>query len=126
MVQLFNDNYKNKFEHGWKVMVDERILWVWESDQPGGDHKVDIKPRGFGPEYKCLSKVGFQVKTTFEHVRIKSVKDKRKYTKEYGAGAASVLRLCEASGIEGSNRAMIADSWFGVIRCVLEMYKLGL
>ena len=26
MVQLFNDHYNNKFEHGWKDTVDERIL----------------------------------------------------------------------------------------------------
>ena len=29
MVQQFDDNYKNKFEHGWKVAVDERVLWGW-------------------------------------------------------------------------------------------------
>ena len=56
----------------------------------------------------------------------KEVKDKSKYTKEYGAGAASVLRLCEAVGIKISNHAMITDSWFGVIRCVLGLSKLGL
>ena len=56
----------------------------------------------------------------------KRVNDQRKYTNKYGAGAASVLRLCEASGIEGSNRAMIADSWFGGIRCVLGLYKFVL
>ena len=56
----------------------------------------------------------------------KEVKNKREYTKEYGAGAASVLRLCEASYIEGRNRAVTADSWFGGIRCVIGLSKLGL
>ena len=27
MLQRFNDHYKNKFEHGWKVTVDECIFW---------------------------------------------------------------------------------------------------
>ena len=54
------------------------------------------------------------------------MKDKRKYTKEYGAGAASVLRLYESSGIEDSNCAVIADIWFRGIRCVLGMSKLDL
>ena len=71
MVQQFNDHYRNNFNHGWKVVVDERILWVWSRDQPGGGHKFDRKPRGFGPEYKCLSAVGVQVTITFEHVRIR-------------------------------------------------------
>ena len=113
MVQQFNDRYKNKFGHGWKVTVDERILWVWACDLPVGGHKVDRKPRGFEPDYKCLSTVGLQVTTTFEHVRSKEVKSKRKYTKEYGSSADSFLRLCGASGIEGRNRAVVVYSWYG-------------
>ena len=35
MAQQFNDHYKNNFDHGWKVTVDEHILWGWASDQPG-------------------------------------------------------------------------------------------
>ena len=102
MVQQFNDHYKDKFYHGWKIKTDEWIFWVWACDQPGGGHKVDRKPKGFRPYYKCISAVGVQVTTTFENVRSKEVNDKGKYTKEYGASAASVLRLCEASGIEAA------------------------
>ena len=76
MTQRFNDHYKNNFEHGCKVTVDERILWGWERVQPGGGHKFDREPRGFGPEYKCLSTVGFQVTTTFENVIRNEVKKK--------------------------------------------------
>ena len=68
MLQQFNDHYKNNFEHGWKVTVDERILWGWERDQPGGCHKVYRKPIYFLPEYKYLSAVGVQLTTTFENV----------------------------------------------------------
>ena len=126
MVQLFNYHYKNYFEHGWKVTVDERIFWGWAHDQPGEGRKFDRKTRGFGPEYKCISTVGVQVTTTFEHVRSKEVNNKGKYTKEYGSGAASVLLLCEASGTEGRNRAVISDSRFVGIMCVLGLFKLGL
>ena len=100
-------------------MVDERIFWSWARDQPGGGHKVDRKPGGLGTEYKGLSIVGVQVTTNFEHVRTKKVNNKSKYTNEYGAGDASFLHLCEADGIEGSNRFVIADSWFGGIPFVL-------
>ena len=41
MAQQFNDHYKNNFDHGWKVTVDERIFWGWARDQPVGCHKVD-------------------------------------------------------------------------------------
>ena len=50
MVQLFNNNHKNKFDRECKVTVDENIFWVWSRDQPGGGHKVDIKPIFFGPD----------------------------------------------------------------------------
>ena len=70
----------------------------WKRDQPREAHKVDVKQRVFGPYYKCLSAVGVQVKTTFEHVRSKQVNNKRKHTKEYGVGTASFIHLCEASG----------------------------
>ena len=49
-----------------------------------------------------------------------------KYTNEYGAVATSILHLCKAAVIEGSNRDVIADIWFGGIRCVLGLYNLGL
>ena len=81
ILQQFNDHYKNNFEHGWKVMVDEQIFWAWERDQPGECHNVDRKPRGFGPEYKCLSAVGVQVTTTFQNVRRKKVNDYMKYNR---------------------------------------------
>ena len=78
MLQPFIDHYKNKFEHGWKALVDELIFLGWARDKPGGGHKVDRKPRGFGPEYKYLSIVGFQVTTTFENLRSKKLKDDSK------------------------------------------------
>ena len=107
-------------------MVDERIFWIWTHDQPGRGHTFDIKPRVFGLDYKFLSAVEVQVTTIFENVRSKKVNNNRKYTKEYGDGAACVLHLCEASGIEGSNHGESGDSWFVGIRCVLGLSKLGL
>ena len=47
--------------------VYERIYWGCSCDQTGGVHKFDIKPRGFGPEYKCPYVVGVQLTTTFDH-----------------------------------------------------------
>eukprot|EP00957_Ditylum_brightwellii_P103805 7907629-Ditylum_brightwellii.AAC.1 len=71
-------------------------------NQPGGGHLCARKPHGIGPEYKCLFAVGINVTTTFEHVRNAKNNKTIKYTKEYGAGAACVLCLCEALGIQGS------------------------
>ena len=108
------------------MTCDEHIFWGFMRNQSGGGHLCARKPRGFGPEYKCLSAVGINVTTTFEHVRNAKHNKTRKYTKEYGAGAACVLRLCEASGIQGSERIVVCDSWFEGIRLPLGLRKIGL
>ena len=35
MVQLFNNHYKNNFDLGGEVTVDERVFWFWAHDQQG-------------------------------------------------------------------------------------------
>ena len=64
--------------------------------------------------------------TTFEHVCNAKYNKTRKYAKEYGAGAACVLHLCEESGIQGSEQIVVCDSWFGGIRLPLGLRKIGL
>eukprot|EP00957_Ditylum_brightwellii_P001586 124301-Ditylum_brightwellii.AAC.1 len=54
------------------------------------------------------------------------INDSCKYTKEYGAGAASVLRLAEKSDITGTHCVVIADSWFGGVRLPPGLRKIGL
>eukprot|EP00957_Ditylum_brightwellii_P060292 4579080-Ditylum_brightwellii.AAC.1 len=49
-----------------------------------------------------------------------------KYTKEYGAGSASILCLAEKPGITGANHIVIADSWFGGVRLPPGLKKIGL
>eukprot|EP00957_Ditylum_brightwellii_P170835 13003018-Ditylum_brightwellii.AAC.1 len=109
----FNEHYKVNFKHGWKVTVDEYIFWGFARNQPGG-------------EYKCLSAVGLNAATTFEHVCGKKHNNERKYTKECGAGAAVVLQLCEAARIQGTNRVVIADSCFGGMRLPKGLMTIGL
>ena len=73
-----------------------------------------------------MSAVGTNVTTTLECVQSKQINDSHKYTKEYGAGAASVLHLAEKSGITGIDCVVIADSWFGGVRLPPGLRKMGL
>lgn len=50
----------------------------------------------------------------------------RKYTKQYGAGAAACMRLCEAAEIDGSGRIVTADSWFANLRLARGLRKVGM
>eukprot|EP00957_Ditylum_brightwellii_P202101 15328594-Ditylum_brightwellii.AAC.1 len=75
LLERFNDHYRRKFEHGWKVTVDKRIFWGYMQNQSGGGHKCEHKPQGFGQEYKCVSDVGINVTTTLGHVQSKQIND---------------------------------------------------
>ena len=108
----FNNRYKSFLSHGQYVNVDERVFWCYARAQPEGIKSIGRKPKGTGQECKTMSCVGVNVTTTFEHVRAKNTVVSREYTREYGAAAAVVLRLCVKAGIEGTNRIVIADSWF--------------
>eukprot|EP00957_Ditylum_brightwellii_P109107 8323846-Ditylum_brightwellii.AAC.1 len=126
MACIQHQTWEVNFEHGWKITVDKHIFWGFARNQPGGGHKCDHKPQGVGPEYKCLSAVGLNATTTFEHVCGKKHNNERRYTKEYGAGAAVVLQLCEAAGIQGTNRVVMANLWFGGIHLPKDLMTIGL
>ena len=113
LVDRFNKHYSENFTHGTYVNVDERIFWFFGRKQPEGVKTCDRKPRGTGQEFKTLSAVDCNVTTAFEQVRgNKDVSESRPHVAEYGKAASVVLRLCEKAGICGTERIIIADSWF--------------
>eukprot|EP00957_Ditylum_brightwellii_P187400 14272227-Ditylum_brightwellii.AAC.1 len=87
MVDQLNQHYCDNFNHGWKVIKDKQIFWIFMRDQPGGGKKYDQKPRGYGPKCKCLSSTDVNMTTTFEQVKSNKVNDNQECTKEHGAGA---------------------------------------
>ena len=123
----FNERYAKIITHGTYVNVDERIFWSYCRAQPGGVKICGRKPKGTGQEAKTLSCVDLQVTTTFEHVRGNSTNPYvRDLMKEYGKAASVVLRLCKKAKIEGSNRIVIADSWFANLSLYRGVRKYGL
>ena len=123
----FNTRYKQLITHGTYINVDERIFWSYTRNQPEGIKICGRKPRGTGQECKTLSCCDMNVTTTFEHVRGNAKTPyNRELMKEYGKAASVVLRLCKMAGIEGSNRIVIADSWFANLSLFRGLRKLGL
>ena len=123
----FNTRYKELVTHGTYINVDERIFWSYTRNQPEGIKICGRKPRGTGQECKTLSCCDMNVTTTFEHVRGNAKTPyNRELMKEYGKAASVVLRLCKMAGIEGSNRIVIADSWFANLSLFRGLRKLGL
>ena len=123
----FNEHYAKIVTHGSYVNVDERIFWSYARAQPEGVKICGRKPRGIGQECKTLSCIDMSVTTTFEHVRGNSTNPyTRDLQKDYGKAASVVLRLCQKTKIEGSNRIVIADSWFANLSCYRGLRSLGL
>lgn len=52
------------------------------------------------------------------------VQSGKKWYEEYGEKTAVTLRLAER--YRGSNKVVVADSWFGSIKCAEELRDLGL
>ena len=123
----FNEHYAKIITHGTYVNVDERIFWSYSRVQPEGIKVCGRKPKGTGQECKTLSCIDMNVTTTFEHVRGNSTNEYiRELTKEYGKAASVVLRLCKKAHIEGSNRIVIADSWFANLSLYRGLRSYGL
>ena len=123
----FNDHYAKIINHGTFVNVDERIFWSYARAQPEGVKTCGRKPKGIGQECKTLSCINMAVTTTFEHVRGNSTNPYiRDLQDDYGKAASVVLRLCKKAKIEGSNRIVIADSWFANLACYRGLRSLGL
>ena len=123
----FNSRYACIVTHGTYVNVDERIFWSYARSQPEGIKICGRKPRGTGQEAKTMSCVDMSVTTTFEHVRGNSTNPYiRELMDEYGKAASVVIRLCKKAGIEGTNRIIIADSWFANLSLYRGLRKHGL
>lgn len=127
LIDRFNAHYATNFTHGTYVNVDERIFWSFARAQPEGVKVCGRKPRGTGQECKTLSSVDVNCTTTFEQIRgNKEVSEGREFVKEYGKAASVVVRLCKKAGIEGSNRIVIADSWFANLALLRGLRSIGL
>jgi hypothetical protein len=127
LIDRFNAHYAMNFTHGSYVNVDERIFWSFARAQPEGVKVCGRKPRGTGQECKTLSSVDVNCTTTFEQIRgNKEVSEGREFVKEYGKAASVVVRLCKKAGIEGSNRIVIADSWFANLALLRGLRSIGI
>lgn len=66
------------------------------------------------------------VTTTFEQVGGPNILAQQKYFWEDKKAASTVMRLCEPVGIFGSNRVVVANSWFANLSLAQDLRKNGL
>lgn len=95
-------------------------MWVGTGDV----HLTYIprKPTPLGIMLKSLVDASSGVMLSCELVESKEAMADAKFNKEWGATTGTTLRL--AAPFAGKGRVMIADSWFGSLRCAYALWKL--
>eukprot|EP00798_Chlamydomonas_sp_ICE-L_P002138 gene2138-18187_t len=106
---------------GTMLIPDETMIF-WTGL---GGH-LTYMPRKPTPLGICLKSLADTSRIVFnvELVEGKEQDSLKEFYAEYGATLATTLRLCKPWF--GSGRQILADSWFGSVKCCLEMYSCGL
>ena len=105
------------------ITLDESMIKSFHHDLKG---KIEIirKPRPIGNEMKNISDGISKIVYHLELYEGRDVMCDKKYVKEFGATTATTLRLTET--YHGSGRRLIADSWFGSVKCAKALMERGL
>ena len=125
LVRRFNEHYRDNFEVGRDVTIDESMFWNYIRGSPNKSI-VGRKPRDTGTELKDLAAADCNIVVALEVVKSKKDMENLPHTREHGAAAAVTLRLCEEAGICGSNRIVAFDSFFANMRTMELLRANGL
>ena len=118
-----NDNLVSAFTPGSHVCMDESMIKSFHRHLTG-KIKIMRKPRPIGNEIKDISDSRSNVVFRMELYEGREAMQGKEFVDEYGATAATSLRL--TSDIQGSGRTVIADSWFGSVKTAICLRKRGL
>ena len=86
-----------------------------------GKIKIIRKPRPIGNEIKNMSDALSHIVMNLELYEGKESMAYKTHVKEYGATAATTLRLMQP--YHGSGRCLVAGSWFGSVKSAVELRK---
>ena len=122
-LEAVNKNLDAAVSAGQYVCIDESMIKAFHHDLPG-KIKIKRKPRPIGNEVKDMSDATSMIVIRMELYEGKDPMSTKEYVKEYGATCATTLRLAES--IKSSGRIVIGDSWFGSVKTVVQLRKIGL
>ena len=130
LIDAFNKRRRTGFTPGHKLCVDESRFRWYGKDQDyaqGGApfiSKQKSKPDNLAMEVKNIADVETGIMLRIEPVSHQGEMATRKYTTGLNAGTAYILRLAE--DFQGTNRTILADSYFSSVQAALELKKRGL
>ena len=118
-----NSNFKKALTAGTYITPDESMVKSFHRSLKG-KIKIIRKPRPIGNELKTLSDGASNICIHAELYEGKDFMKDKPYVKEFGATTATTLRITEH--YHGTGRIVIADSWFGSVKCAVQLYNRGL
>ena len=118
-----NCEFARAFTLGDTVTLDESMVKSYHHDL-FGKIKIIRKPRPIGNEIKNLADARSKLVSKLEIYEGKDRMKDKEFVSDFGATAATTLRLCHE--IQGSGRVVIGDSWFGSVKTAVCLHKVGL
>ena len=115
-----NAQFKSSLTPGSFITLDESMIKSFHHDLKG-KIKIIRKPRPIGNEIKNISDAASKIVLHLELYEGRDIMSKKEYVQEYGATTATTFHLTES--YHGSGRRVIADSWFGSVKCAVALMK---
>jgi len=120
---MIDPRYFQIFRPGWGMCVDESMFWYYGRGLPHMS-VLDRKPRSKGSELKTLCCAVMGLMFAMELQESKEEMHKLPYFAQYGASAASVLRMTQPYWGDMA-RVVIGDSWFASVKLAVALWTLG-
>ena len=122
-LHAINTRFRNAIHPGTYLTLDESMTKSYDRNLKG-KIKIIRRPRSIGNEIKNMCDGMSQIVINLELYEGKDIMPGKDHVCEYGATTAMTLHLTEP--YHGSGRCVIADSWFGSVKCASELLRRGL
>ena len=117
-LEATNTQFRKSVVLGSYLTLDESMIKAFHKDLKG-KIKLIPKPRPIDNEIKNLCDAMSQIVLNLELYGGKDIMSGKDHVKEYGASTATTL--CLTQPYHGTWHHVIADSWFGAVKCATEL-----
>ena len=118
-----NNQFQSSLAPASYITLDKFMIISYHQNLKG-KIKIIHKPRPTGNEIKNLSDVASNIVLNMELYEGKDIMAAKDYVKLFGATTTTTLQLTQA--YHGTEKKVIAHSWFGSVKSAVELLKRGL
>lgn len=123
LTEIFCQKWRAAFKPGSVIVIDETMIG-WSGVHSGRLQYIIRKPTPLGILLKTLSCGYTGIILAAEVVEGKEVDKLKAWFEEFGHTTSTTLRVTQP--YHGTGRYLVADAWFGQLKCAYALRKLGL